>query len=551
MKIEQYICDAIEQALLKLNYRKSSAVEIRLERPKQEEHGDFSSNVAMLLSASAKKSPRIIASEIVAQLQFDNAIIEKVTLAGPGFINFYFGWDYYRQSVRDILSAGEQFGKSDWGQGKKVQVEFVSANPTGPLNVVSARAASVGDVLTNLLNAVGFKAYKEYYVNDAGRQIQLLGESISSHYMNIWGIEEKFPEEGYHGEYLREMAQEIADEHGDRFTKLAKNTRFDQLTDIAVKKILHETQDLMKTFGVNYDYWFRESQLRAMEAHLKILEIFQEKKMTYEQDGAVWFKSTEFGDEKDRVLVTQEGNPTYFLIDIAYHKNKYERGFETIYDLLGPDHHGYVPRMSAAIQALGHPRDSYRVEIIQQVNLLRDGEVMKMSKRAGRIIEMKEVVDEVGVDAARFFFINRRMSSHLDFDIDLAKKQSDENPVYYLQYAHARICSILRVAEEEKGIDISQGGDLHYLANDEEKALIKGLLQYPEFISWAAASLEPHLLPNYLQDVAALFHRFYHYHRVITDDVNLTLARLSLVKATKIVLANGFKILGISAPERM
>jgi arginyl-tRNA synthetase len=550
MKAEKYIREKISEALGALTYDDPAPIDINLERPKQEDHGDFSSNVAMLLAKAAKKAPRAIAGEIVSHLELDDRYIEKVDIAGPGFINFYLGWDYYRDIVGEVLDSGEDYGRSDWGEGTGLQVEFISANPTGPLNIVSARAAAVGDVLVKLFNAVGYHAKSEYYINDAGRQVRLLGQSVSSHYMKLFGVDEPFPEEGYHGEYISDLAQEIRDEKGDLFVNMPESERYSALSQLALERMIQSQQSIIEEYRVHFDRWFRESELRDEDAQNEILDIYKKKDLSYEKDGAIWFKSTAFGDEKDRVLVTREGEPTYFLIDIAYHKNKYDRGFDILYNLLGPDHHGYIPRMKASLVALGYPEDSFRAAIIQQVNLLRAGEVIKMSKRAGKIIEMRELIDEVGVDAARFFFTNRKISSHLDFDIDLAKEQSDENPVYYLQYAHARICAILRFAAENK-IDVNKKADLSYLVEKEEKDLIKGLSQFPEYVSMAARSVEPHFLPNYLQNLAALFHRFYHLHKVVSEDVERSQARLALVQSTQMVLQNGFKLLGISAPEKM
>jgi arginyl-tRNA synthetase len=549
-KAEQLILNSLKQALTKLNYYQPGKVELKLEQPKIEEHGDFSTNIAMQLTSLAKKAPHAIAQEIVDSLASDNQLIEKCEIAGPGFINFYLGWGYYRQLIKEILNSDANYGTCEWGRGVRVQVEFVSANPTGPLNIVSARAAAVGDVVTNLFNMIGYQADREYYINDAGRQIRLLGQSVSSHYMNYFNQSEEFPEEGYRGEYVKDLAHQIAQDEGDRFTKITPKERYEALAKIALKKMVLSHQAMMELYRVHYQNWFSETSLRESNEQQKVLDLLKSKGYLYENDGALWFQSTQFGDDKDRVLITSEGEPTYFLIDIAYHKNKYDRGYQILYNFLGPDHHGYIARMKAALKALGYEEKSFNVELIQQVNLFRGGEVVKMSKRAGQIIEMAELVEEVGVDAARFFFVNRKISSHLDFDIDLAKKQSDENPVYYLQYAHARICSILRYALEQ-GIDLAQDCDLNLIKENEERDLIKSLAKFPEMILKAATSLETHLLTNYLKDVAAFFHRFYHVHRVVTDDRQLSLARLALANATRIVLANGFKILGISAPEKM
>jgi len=543
--IKQIIIDALSQ--LKYNIDNDKII---LERPKQENHGDWSTNIAMQLASVLKKSPRQIAEEINNNLSLESGLIEKCEIAGPGFINFYLSWKYYRDALNYILELSENYGQNDWGQNEKLQIEFVSANPTGPLNVVSARAATIGDIMVNLYNAVGFKADRENYLNDCGRQVRLLGASVSSHYMALFNRDEIFPEEGYHGEYVKDIAKEIADEHGDKFIALEQKKRIQQLADIALKGMIHSQKKIMQQYRVNFQTWFPESNIREKNKHLEVLKLLKQKGYTYEKDGATWFQSSKFGDEKDRVLITQENEPTYFLVDIAYHQTKYERGYKKMYDIWGPDHHGYIPRMKAALLALGYPKDSFDVEIVQQVNLLRSGQVVKMSKRAGKIIEMKEVIDEVGVDAARFFFVNRKSSSHLDFDIDLAKKETDENPVYYVQYAFARICNLIKFAEEQ-GILVDDSADLNLLDKDEEKQLIKKLLQYPDIISGAAKSWEPHRLTIYLQELAATFHRFYHFHRVVSEDKSLSKSRLILTKAMQIVLSNGFRILGISAPEYM
>jgi arginyl-tRNA synthetase len=549
IKIEEIIKRKLVDTLTQLTYDPES-ITIVLERPKMEAHGDWATNVAMQLASIAEKNPRQIAQEIQEKLTFESDLMETVDIAGPGFINFYLGWGYFRQALQDIIERRQEFGKSNWGNGIKVQIEFVSANPTGPLNVVSARAAAIGDIMANLYDAVGFNVDREYYVNDAGKQVRLLGASVSSCYMALFEQQEDFPEDGYHGDYVKDLAEQIAEENGDQFVLLPLEERQQQLSQIALEKMIDLQKKNMEDYRIHFQTWFHESSLREKNEHLDVLKELAKKDYIYEQDGASWFRSEQFGDEKDRVLMTSEAEPTYFLVDIAYHRNKFQRGYEKLYDIWGPDHHGYIPRMRAAIQALGYPEDSFDVEIIQQVNLLRGGEVVKMSKRAGKIIEMQEVIDEVGVDAARFFFVNRKCSSHLDFDIDLAKKQSDENPVYYVQYAHARVFNIIRFAEEQ-GLIIDESVDLNLLDKDEEKQLIRKLLEYPEVISKAAQFWEPHRLTNYLHELAATFHHFYHIHRVVTDDVPLSKARLVLCRGTQIVFANGLKILGITAPERM
>jgi arginyl-tRNA synthetase len=520
-----------------------------LDKPKLPEHGDIAATVALELARELRKPPRAIAEALTAE-PFDPNYVESVEVAGPGFINFRVSQRYLRRLVAEILAQGEAYGRSNWGRGRRVQLEFVSANPTGPLNVVSARAAAVGDVIANLFEAVGYRVEREYYINDAGRQVRLLGMSVSSRYMALFGIDEPFPEEGYHGEYVRDLAMEIRQEYGDRFVHMPAEERQQQLTQIALEKMIRQHQEAMRAYRVHFDVWFRESELRKANAHLEVLEEFKRRGLAYEQDGAIWFKASQFGDEKDRVLVTREGEPTYFLVDIAYHRNKFERGFDLVYDFWGPDHHGYIPRMKAAVQALGIDPQRFQVNIIQQVNLLRGGEVVKMSKRAGQIIEMAELIEEVGVDAARFFFLMRKMSAPLDFDIDLAKQQSEENPVYYVQYAHARICNILRFAEE-RGLQLPAQANFDLLREPEEFEVIKNLMDFPEVISGAARFLEPHRLTTYLQELAASFHRFYHRHRVVGEDPELSAARLCLTEAVRIVLANGLRLIHVSAPERM
>jgi len=547
--VEEVIKQKLLNTLKQLEYDPENII-IELERPKIDAHGDWSTNIAMRLASVDKKKPRQIAQDIWERLTFDSDLIEKVDIAGSGFINFYLGWGYYRQALKNIIDQNEEYGRSDWGKGIRTQIEFVSANPTGPLNVVSARAAAVGDIMANLYNAVGFQTDREYYINDAGRQVRLLGASVSSCYMSLFNQQEEFPEDGYHGDYIKDLANEIVEERGDEFVPLSIEERHQQLSQVALEKMISLHKMDMENYRVHFQTWFLESRLRESNEHLDVLNDLEKKGYTYEQDGAIWFRSEQFGDEKDRVLMTTEGEPTYFLVDIAYHRNKFQRGYEKLYDIWGPDHHGYISRMKAAIQAMGYPKDSFDVEIVQQVNLLRGGEVVKMSKRAGKIIEMQEVIDEVGVDAARFFFVNRKCSSHLDFDIDLAKKQSEENPVYYVQYAHARVFNIIKFAEEQ-GLTIDESIDLNLLDNDEEKQLIRKLLQFPEVISKAAQFWEPHRLTNYLQELAATFHHFYHIHRVVTDDIPLSKARLLLCRGSQIVFANGLEILNITAPERM
>ncbi len=545
-----YLKKQLKEALIKIAVD-TTAVEIVFDRPKNPEHGDLATNVAMLLASQLHKNPRQIAQDLIDKLDLDDRLIARVEIAGAGFMNFFLNEQYYREALREIRSQNTAYGQSSRGCGRKVLFEFVSANPTGPLNVVSARAAAVGDVLANLFNAVGYDARREYYVNDAGRQVKLLAKSVSSRYMKLVGKHEPFPEEGYHGDYIKDLAQEILNEMGPALANLDAEARWLKLGDIALKKILSSQQKTLDDYRVRFDVWYSEKELREKNEHDAVLEQLTKNGHVYEKDGAKWFKAAEFGDEKDRVLVTGEGEPTYFLVDVAYHANKYKRGFKQLYDLWGPDHHGYIERMKAALKALGFPAESFDVLIIQQVNLLHEGEVVKMSKRAGKIIEMAELIEEVGVDVARYFFLARRTQSPLDFDMDLAKNTSEENPVYYVQYAHARICNILKHADEHGRKIPADHADLSLLQEDEEMLLIKKLLDFPNVVSGAAKFMEPHRLPNYLQELAAVFHRFYHHCKVVSSDENLTGARLFLVDCARIVFLNALTLMGIHAPERM
>ncbi|HPR87347.1 MAG TPA: arginine--tRNA ligase [bacterium] len=550
MKPKEYIQEALQSALTASGLAGADTPWLGLERPKQEGQGDLSTTLAMTLARKAGMAPRAVAELLIRHLPQDPACIEKIEIAGPGFINFYIAKPALQQAVLEIIREGAAYGRSTIGAGRKVQLEFVSANPTGPLVVVSARAAAVGDVLRSCYRAAGYDASSEYYINDAGRQIRLLGASLSALYMKELGHAEPFPEDGYHGDYLRDLARAIVAREGDRFVPLPQLERAAELGGMGMEEMIARHRASLEGYGVHYDHWFRESGLREANAQQVVLEAFAAAGLSYEEEGALWFRSTQFGDEKDRVLVTSDGEPTYFLIDIAYHEDKYRRGFEKVIDFWGPDHHGYIPRMRAALLALGHPAASFDVSLIQQINLLRGGQVYKMSKRAGQIIEMDELVEEVGRDAARFYFIDRRISQPMDFDIDLAKTQSDENPVYYVQMAHARICNIERYALEQ-GLQVPAEADTSPLGNALEVQVIKKLLEFPEVIQRTVAKTEPHRVTSYVQELATVFHRFYHENRVVTEDAALSGARLMLARATRQVLANAFTLLGISAPENM
>lgn len=529
-----------------------SSEEIQLGRPKKGVHGDLSTNVAMVLAKRAGKNPMVIAEAISQKLRLNRGLIKNWSVCEPGFINFVYGGGYLRDQLLEIHLQGRNFGKSDIGKGQKVQVEFVSANPTGPLNVVNARAAAVGDSIANLLQTVGYHVEREYYVNDTGLQVKLLAESVEVRYRQLLGESVPFPEDGYHGEYIIDLAREIIDREGVKYLSPPTAETREKIRHEALHKLVTMQQEDLRRFGVDFDVWFSERSLKKSGVLEEVLALLTEGGHIYEKDSAVWFRSSSFYDQEDRVLIKEDGEATYFLLDTAYHKNKFDRGFHRVIDLWGPDHHGYLPRMRSAVKALGIQPDLLDLRIIQQVNLLRGGKPMRMSKRAGSLISMRELLDEVGVDVARFFFLMRRMDSQLDFDMDVAVEESEENPVYYVQYAHARCCSILKYSKSQ-GAVLSPIKDvnLSLLKREEELDLIKEIALLPEVIQGAAQVLEPHRITGYLRDVANSFHQFYHKHRVVTDSPDLTAARLALVEATRIVLRNALRIIGVSAPTSM
>ncbi|MFO7768724.1 MAG: arginine--tRNA ligase [bacterium] len=562
MPLMQRTARALQEALAEAAGRHDLRIgpeEVPVAPPRDPSHGHLASTVAMALAGRAGTVPRDVAARLKDELDREPpdslpAPLESVEIAGPGFLNFRFAPSWLEHAVREVLEEGEDYGRSGRMEGEEVLFEFVSANPTGPLNVVSARAAAVGDVLASLVTAAGGRAGREFYVNDAGRQVRLLGQSLLARVREERGEEAVIPEGGYHGEYLAEMASALVEEGlPEGWEDLDEEERAGCLSRIAVDRILEGHRETLWRFRLSFDEWFRESSLHASGAVDETLADLRDRGCVYEEEGAVWFRSTDFGDDKDRVLVTSEGRPTYLLPDIAYHRDKYARGWRKLVDLWGPDHHGYIGRMQAALKALGHPEEDFRVLIVQQVNLLRSGEVVKMSKRSGRLIEMAELLDEVGTDAARFLFLTRSTNTPLDFDLDLAVAQNEENPVYYVQYAHARIRSLLRKAREE-GIDPDlevPGADLGLLTEEEERALLRVLAAYPDVVADAARSLEPHRIPAWLRDLAGTFHPFYHKHPVIQAEPGLRAARLALCEAVRQTLANGLGLLGVRAPERM
>lgn len=524
---------------------------LEVELPKDAGHGDYATNVAMILASRLKMNPRRIAEIIVAKMQLQEQILEKIEIAGPGFINFFIKDDVWCQLLQEIDDQGGDYGKNNLGGGRKVQVEFVSANPTGPLHIGHARGAVVGDVIANILAACHYAVFREYYINDAGNQMNNLGRSVFLRYQELQGEEPVFSENCYQGDYIKEIARGIwQKEAGGQLREQVHDVSY--YTAYAAAEILAGIKADLQDFGIVFDSYFSESELYENGSVRKLLDVLEEKGFVYQIDGTHWFKSTAFGDEKDRVVIRKNGEPTYFAADIAYHQHKYARGFDQVIDIWGADHHGYIPRLQAVVQALGHEKTSLQIVLVQLVNLLRSGNPVAMSTRSGEFVTMREVVDEVGKDAARYNFLMRRSDSHLDFDLELVKRQSNENPVYYVQYAHARICSIFKLAEE-RGYAIPFFGatDVKQLNLPEEIALIKAVTRLPEVIESAALTLEPHRLTFYLSDLAGVFHNYYNKYRVVSDDRELTKARLLLIKAVRTVVSNALNLLGVSAPQQM
>ncbi|MBO4948347.1 MAG: arginine--tRNA ligase [Peptococcaceae bacterium] len=522
-----------------------------VEVPKDKSHGDFATNAAMLLTKQAKMKPRDIAQAIVDSLNKESKLIEKVEIAGPGFINFYLSQNWLYDILPVVEAQDTAYGSVDIGKGEKVQVEFVSANPTGLLHMGNARGGALGDSLANLLKMAGYDVTKEFYINDAGNQIVNLGLSLEARYRQLLGESGcEIPENGYHGQDIIDTAQRIVDAVGDSYLQLPEAERQEKMIATALDEKIAAIKSGLAAFGVEYDVWFSETTLHESGAVKKVVDLLTEKGMTYEKDGAIWLKTTDFGEEKDEVLIRSNGIPTYFAADIAYHKNKFDRGFKRVINIWGADHHGHVARMKRSMDAIGYNGDDLTVLLMQLVRLYQNGEVVRMSKRTGQYVTLQELIEDVGKDAARYFFIMRNPDSHLDFDLDLAKEQSSDNPVYYVQYAHARINSILKATG--KAVPKAAECDLTLLKEEAELELIRKIANLPTEIAYAAEQLEPYRMARYATELATLFHSFYNSCRVINeDDEALTNARLVLVNAARITLRNVLTMLGVSAPERM
>ena len=550
--IKEIIECALDKAKNAGELELADAPDIVVEKPKDEKMGDFACNIAMTLARSERKNPKVIAQIIERHVEKGTAGLDSVEIAGPGFLNLKMSRKFFLDRLADAVEQRNEFGKSNVGQGTKIMIEFVSANPTGPLHIGHGRGAAVGDALARILKKAGYDLKTEYYVNDVGNQMNILGRSTWLRYLELLGNDADFPEDHYRGEYIKDIAQLAIDQHGKKFFDKPEGECVPFFKELAKDNILEGIKKDLSNFRVTFDNWFSEQSLYENNSVEGAIEWLRNEGHVYDKDGAVWLKSSAFDDDKDRVIVKKTGEKTYFCSDIAYHQNKIKRGFKKLINLMGADHHGYVPRMEAVLQAMGYDKNIFKILLIQFVSLLRGGEKVAMSTRSGEFETLSDVVNEVGVDAARYYFLMRSSDAHLDFDLELAKQETSENPVFYIQYAHARICSIFRGAEE-KGIQFPGNGsiDLSLLVEDEEFSIIKAILAFPEVVEKSALALEVHRISHYLLDLVSRFHGYYSRHRVISDDVPLTLARLYLLDGLRITIRNGFDLMGISVPEKM
>ena len=549
--IKEIIHDHVTRCLDHLGF--SHDKEYTVEVPNNTEHGDFSTNCAMILAKENKKAPKALAEALIKELK-KNKDYKIVEIAGPGFINFHLSPAFFQRIFWNIHEQGESYGVQEFGQGEKILLEFVSANPTGPLNIVSARAAAFGDTLYRVMKRVGYAPAREFYINDAGNQVDILAESLELRLRELQGDKiGEFPYEAYHGEYVKHLAQKLNATEGIRVFMMTEKDRIDHLKEFALTELLEMQRSSLERFDVVFDGWVSEKTLRAEGVVEEVLSYLTEADCTYEKEDAIWFASSKYGDDKDRVLMKSDGSITYFVPDLAYHLTKIQRGFTTLIDVFGPDHHGYVPRIKAAFQAMGYDDNMLEIIFLQQVNLFESGERVKMSKRAGKIVTMDDLINVVGKDAARYFFIARKANAHLNFDLELALQQNNENPVYYCQYAHARICSIIKKARKDKLWPKSFKQELiTKLTKPEELAIIQKLADLPELLTLIAVHREPHRLSTYLEELAAMIHRYYAKYQIVSaKSKDLSHARLLLLDSTKTVMAIVFDLMGISAPEKM
>lgn len=554
IELKNIIEQAVKKAVSNGALPEAEMPQFNIEKPANKDNGDYSTNVAMAGARAFKKAPRMIAEAIASCIDLDGTAFDRVEIAGPGFMNFFLSQQFYSNVLKDVFSCGKDYGKSDYGQGKRVLVEFVSANPTGPMHIGNARGGAIGDCLASVLDWAGFSVNREFYVNDAGNQIEKFATSLEVRYLQHYDPSIELPEDAYHGQDIVEHAENFIKEYGDKYVNADSKERRKALVDFALPKNIAGLERDLGRYRITYDKWFRESTLHNDGSVQRVIDALKQKGVTYEQDGALWFKASEYGNDKDIVLVRANGLPTYIVPDIAYHYNKLvTRGYDKAIDVLGADHHGYVPRMKAALTALGLDASRLDCVIMQMVRLVRDGETIKLSKRSGKAITLNTLIDEVPLDAARFFFNLREPNSHFDFDLELAAKQSSENPVYYVQYAHARICSIIKKAQEQ-GVELKTPSDdeLALLSSKEEKDLIRHLSLLTDEIVSAAKSYDPAKITHYVIELATLFHKFYNAQRVMLDDnEGLMQARLFLCKAVKDTIYNILTMLKITAPEVM
>lgn len=542
MNLKLVIKELIEKALdtLSISYDEST---VSIEIPKIREQGDFSSNIAMKLSKELKDSPRNIAEKLVEVLK-DNKELIKVDIAGPGFINFYLDNEYIFSGINKVIEEADNYGSSNIGNKKKVNIEFVSANPTGILHLGTARGAAYGANLANIMSFAGFDVTKEYYINDAGNQINNLGLSLLARYKGVCGLEENMPEDGYHGNEIIDIAKELYEKYGD--SKLEEDLEFFKV--YATNYLLDIIKTHLSSFGVDFDVWTSEKAIRAKGRIEESLKILDEKGLTFIEDDAKWLKTTVYGDDKDRVLVKSDGSYTYLVPDIAYHLDKFDRGYDELVDVFGADHHSYVSRLKASIEALGYNKDLLEVRLLQMVRLLKDNEVVKMSKRTGGNITISELVEEIGKDAARYFFATRSLDGQMDFDISLAVKQSSDNPLFYVNYAHARICSILNDAKE-RNIELAK--EIKDIIDEDSKALLLKVYDFKSVVESSAMKKEPHLITNYVYELATMFHNYYGKHKILTDDMNISSQRISLIKTVQITIKSALKLIGVEAVQKM
>lgn len=547
-QVKQTLIQEIEKSIQQANIVESIP-EIKIEIPKDTKNGDYATNIAMVLTKLAKRNPREIAQLIVDYLDTEAAHVKKIDIAGPGFINFYLDSSYLNAVIDQALELDTQFGRVAESKNKKILVEYVSANPTGDLHIGHARNAAVGDTLCNILDAAGYDVTREYYINDAGNQITNLAKSIEARYLQHLGQKAEMPADGYHGQDIKNIGADLAEKQPN-LMDLSDDERLKTFRQLGVDYEMAKLKQDLADFNIHFDNWFSETSLYEKGEIKAVLERMKENGYTYEQDGATWLRTTDFKDDKDRVLIKKDGTYTYFLPDIAYHYDKFQRGNDNLINLFGADHHGYINRLKASLETFGVDSGRLEIQIMQMVRLMQDGEEVKMSKRTGNAITLREIMDEVGIDAARYFLTMRSADTHFDFDMALAKEQSQDNPVYYAQYAHARICSILRQAEAQ-GYQVEKGADYQTITNDKAIELLKKVAEFEPMIEGAAEARAPHRVTNYIQDLAAHFHKFYNAEKVLTEDQAKTKAHLALIDAVRITLRNALQLVGVTAPEQM